>query len=129
MKSKIVFIILLLVFILIAGLVFYFPPHHNAYYPKCIFKLVTSLECPGCGSARSIYSLLHGHIQDALDYNTLLVLFVPVILVGVLASFSLYFKNLLKYINHPKIYLGLILVFWIVRNINYFPFIYFHSDK
>ncbi len=129
MKSKIVFIILLIGFIFISGLVFYFPPHHNAYYPKCIFKLVTSLECPGCGSARSIYSLLHGQIKDAFNYNALLVILVPVILIGTLAAFSLYFKNLFKYINHPKIYLGLIVVFWIVRNINYFPFIYFHSDK
>jgi hypothetical protein len=35
----------------------------------CIFKEVTHIPCPSCGSTRSAISLLHGNIADALYWN------------------------------------------------------------
>ncbi len=33
--------------------------------PRCLFKLITGYECPGCGSQRAFHSLLHGDIAAA----------------------------------------------------------------
>ena len=55
--------------------------HHNPYsYPlPCIFHLLTGLYCPGCGAGRACYSLLHLRFKDALSYNPLMTLLIPLI--------------------------------------------------
>lgn len=35
----------------------------------CLFKLVTGLECPGCGNTRAFMSLLRLDIKGAFGYN------------------------------------------------------------
>ncbi|ATV29311.1 hypothetical protein CTM63_00490 [Prevotella intermedia] len=37
--------------------------------PKCPFKLVTGLQCPGCGLQRALHALLQGRFLDAIHYN------------------------------------------------------------
>jgi hypothetical protein len=37
----------------------------------CLFRHVTGIPCPSCGSTRSVLSLLHGNIADALELNPL----------------------------------------------------------
>lgn len=120
-----------LVILFIGGLmiVYFFPPFSNSFYPKCIFKHLTHLECPGCGSARSLYSLLHGNIIEAMDYNALFVLLLPVILTGVANSYFSILDRSWNLLNKPILCLILVCIFWIVRNINYYPFSIFHSDK
>lgn len=44
-------------------------------FPKCPFRELTGLYCPGCGNTRSIIHLLEGHILTSLRYNV-----VPIIL-------------------------------------------------
>ncbi|GBL35528.1 hypothetical protein EMGBS15_11230 [Filimonas sp.] len=116
--------------IFLAAMVLYlFPPERNPYYPKCIFKQLTTFECAGCGSARSLHALLHGHVSLAADYNLLLMVLLPVLIVGGIASYSNYLDNVWPVLNRPKIYLILIILFWIMRNIDHFPFTFLHSDK
>ncbi|MCX2731594.1 DUF2752 domain-containing protein [Saccharopolyspora sp. NFXS83] len=45
--------------------------------PPCPVKWLFGLDCPGCGCARMIYSLLHGDLLPALHYNALALLFIP----------------------------------------------------
>ena len=45
--------------------------------PRCLFKLVTGYECPGCGSQRAFHSLLHGDIAAAWHYNPFVFFAVP----------------------------------------------------
>jgi hypothetical protein len=40
---------------------------------QCPFRLLTGLQCPGCGVQRAAYALLHGHLTEALRYNLFLV--------------------------------------------------------
>lgn len=48
--------------------------------PKCIFKLVTGYDCPGCGFQRAIHALLHGHIAEAIRYNLFFAIGFPYLL-------------------------------------------------
>ena len=63
------------------GLVlFFFNPVNYAFYPFCTFYRTTGLLCPGCGSLRALHHLLHGHLAEALRFNLLLVLSVPLVM-------------------------------------------------
>lgn len=48
-------------------------PVKYALVPKCPFKILTGLSCPGCGIQRALYALLHGHVVEAVKYNLFLV--------------------------------------------------------
>ena len=37
--------------------------------PVCPTKLLLGIDCPGCGSLRMIYSLMHGDVLAALRFN------------------------------------------------------------
>lgn len=108
--------------ILMIGLIYYFfNPSSNALFPKCPFLVLTGLTCPGCGSQRAIHSLLHFNVADAIKYNLLLVLSLPIIAVLFYAELkrksnpALYIK-----VHQPKyiwMYFSLVIIWWIARNI------------
>ena len=54
-----------------------YPPEDFAYYPKCWLYVLTGLHCPGCGATRAVFALLHGDWEQALAYNALFVLLLP----------------------------------------------------
>jgi ABC-type spermidine/putrescine transport system permease subunit II len=60
----------------------------SPFYPPCLFKKLTGLNCPGCGSSRALHQLMHGNLLPALDYNILVVIFLPFIVVGILSFFT-----------------------------------------
>lgn len=63
-----------------ATILYRFPPEQYHFYPQCpIFKYL-HVYCPGCGATRALATLLHLKIADALHYNALVVLLVPVML-------------------------------------------------
>lgn len=41
--------------------------------PKCAFKLITGLSCPGCGIQRAVYAFMHGEFREAVRYNYYLI--------------------------------------------------------
>ena len=80
------FIILL---IIILGAVYsVFDPLKSSFFPSCPFKSVTGLDCPGCGSQRAIHELLHLNFKKAFEYNALLVLSVPYLLLLIVFNFE-----------------------------------------
>ncbi len=80
------FIILL---IIILGAVYsVFDPLKSSYFPSCPFKSVTGLDCPGCGSQRAIHELLHLNFKKAFEYNALLVLSIPYLLLLMVFNFE-----------------------------------------
>ena len=104
-----------------------FNPVENRYFPKCPFKELTGLKCPGCGSQRAIHYLLNFDLTDALKENALLVASIPYLIVGlVFESLRNPRENTLKWrrILYGKraifVVLFIIIAFWIVRNFGSF---------
>ena len=112
-----------------AAVLFLFDPSRYPFYPRCLFHQLTGWNCPGCGSLRGLHQLLHGHLAAALRCNALLMLSLPVVAVyggwqffrlraGLPPSFpAVRLRGIL-------LFLGVLVVFMIVRNIPIAPFIY-----
>lgn len=66
----------------VAGLavLYLFPPSRYNFYPRCPFYTSTHLLCPGCGSTRALYELLHLNVAGAWHYNALFTLSLPMAL-------------------------------------------------
>lgn len=94
----------------------------SGLYPRCAFKLVTGLDCPGCGSQRAIHALLHGDIASAWRCNAMLLVGIPFVslLLGARALRHRH-PTLERVLNSQGIILILLaaIVLWtIVRNIH-----------
>ncbi len=53
-------------------MVYHYNPETTAWFPKCLLYQATGLHCPGCGTARAIFALLHGDIIASLRNQILL---------------------------------------------------------
>ncbi|WP_307873521.1 MULTISPECIES: DUF2752 domain-containing protein [unclassified Frankia] len=96
-------------------------PAQPGHYPPCPFKWATrGLDCPGCGSMRGLHQLLHGHIGAAANYNILLVVAAPCLVVG---WFVAVLRLLGVGVRTPRMPSLLnraipiaVIAFWIIRN-------------
>ena len=127
-KALAQFIIVTIAVIALSLLYFFYPAASYHFYPTCIFYAATGLNCPGCGSQRAASSLLHGKIMDALNYNVLFVLAVPLVCFSAIVfSWNLFSSRKIgqPLFYHPgfvKAMLVLVLLFWVARNIPLVPF-------
>jgi hypothetical protein len=65
-----------------------FPPAHYSFYPQCPIHHYLHILCPGCGTTRALAALLHGNFAEALRYNALTTLLMPVALMYGVAAYS-----------------------------------------
>jgi len=125
-KSKII------IFITAAFLVlfyFYINPYQFGYLPKCPLYSSTGIYCPGCGSQRAIHELLHLNFLGFIRQNTLLLLLILLLIYhGVVILANSYFnktwKSLLNHKKTPYFLLVIAILFWILRNLPFKPFIW-----
>jgi hypothetical protein len=102
-------------------------PSHQ-WFPKCPFRLITGWQCPGCGSTRACYQLLHLHPVAAFKLNPLMVMALPFIVYGFLGfTRSAISGKPQRRLFIPSIYLWAWLVvlvfFWVFRNTPWYPFV------
>ena len=64
------------------------PPVHGAY-PVCPWLALTGTDCPLCGGMRATESLLRGDVAAAADYNLLVTLALPLLLLGAVVAAAL----------------------------------------
>ena len=124
---KLKYIGMLVLGIVLAFLFFYVNPSNVNFFPKCPLYATTGIYCPGCGSQRATHQLLHLNILGVLQQNILYLFGVLLIAYHlIVTSLNLFFKkHIYNYIYHPKtpiIILIIVIVFWILRNIPYYPF-------
>ena len=119
---------MIIVVIIMSLLYFFYPANDHNFYPGCALYSLTGFYCPACGSQRAFSALLHGNIILALRNNLLFVLLIPVLIRltftgsrNVILNQKPYLKIKLTSLQLWTI-LGIILLFFILRNINTFPF-------
>lgn len=120
--------IICVIFLAVACLYFIIDARTSGFFPSCPFHKLTGLFCPGCGSQRAISSLLHLNLKQAVHYNILLVISLP------LLAYSAYVHVVSAVRKQPlyqplfhspvfvKLILALVVVFSVLRNIPVYPF-------
>lgn len=94
----------------------------------CVIFRTFGVYCPGCGSGRAAYDLVHFRILEALHHNELFVLAVPFIFYYLIKQylFIVFSKNVLPFfvISPRGCYIGILIlaVFTLLRNLPFFPF-------
>lgn len=98
-------------------------PRQPGHYPTCPFLAITGLYCPGCGGLRAIASITDGDLGAAVAYNPLAVAALALGCWMLGASFVRQWRGLpgsVARVEHSWFFRflpGLILVFWIMRNL------------
>lgn len=102
------------------GLIYFFFDPRKYAFPKCPFFVISGFKCPGCGSQRAIYSLLHLEIIQAIQQNAFFVFSLPIIPVLIYAEIRRNTNNKLYVLVNNKLYiywyLSLTLIWWVIRN-------------
>jgi Protein of unknown function (DUF2752) len=60
-----------------AVILYRFDPVTAGFFPPCMFRTLTGLECPGCGTTRALHQLLHGEVAAAFALNPMLFAVAP----------------------------------------------------
>lgn len=110
------------VLVVILAVIYYFvDPMEVRWMPKCIWKMATGTDCPGCGSQRMAHALMHGDLRGAWCANAYALCMLP--LIGFMVWLD-FFRE-----RHPRLYrrvyapvavwmLGAsVFVWWVARNL------------
>jgi len=111
----------------LAILFFILNPGEHEIFPKCVFHSLTGYYCPGCGSQRAIHSLLHFNFRGVVSNNFL---FLPAVLLVLYhysrpvinRMFNLRLPDIFYRKHTPVILFGVIILFWVLRNLPFYPF-------
>jgi hypothetical protein len=111
----------------VAVILHLYSPYDAGIYAACPFKALTDLNCPGCGTLRGLHELTFGHFGTAFDLNPLMVLSLPFIAFSIIKYIVAgILGRAERRIFIPSAFiwalLGVIILFWILRNLPYYPF-------
>lgn len=103
----------------------YDPNTPDNLFPPCIFKAITGYHCIGCGLTRALHALAHGDIAGAFAMNPLAMLLLPLIPLMLLdgrGATPAPLKPFMSVVMTPKLWLVLLPVYWVARNLPWVPF-------
>ena len=116
--------------LLLAGSVYLylFEPGKTGFFPPCLFRALTGLMCPGCGSTRAMHQIVHGHFAAAFMLNPLFLLAIPFLLYALIRySLGVMRGEVPRSNQLPASYIYALFVivvsFWIFRNTPFYPFV------
>ena len=107
--------------VLFAVVYFFVDPMQVRWMPRCIWKVATGYDCPGCGSQRMAHALMHGDMQAAWRANAYALCMLP--LIGFMLWLELFrerYPRLYGRVHSPFVIWALVasvFVWWIVRNL------------
>lgn len=122
MTRKIVIIIIVsMVFITFLLTYLFFDPAGYDIFPKCQFLMLTGYKCPGCGSQRAIHALLNGNFIEAVKFNAIFMLSLPILGAYIFGELTkTRYRRFYRAINSKKAIYSLLIMYiawWVVRNI------------
>lgn len=99
--------------------------------PICPTKSLLGIDCPGCGSLRMLYSLMHGNLLAAARFNALGLAAVVLLVWAYLAwTYGRLVGRRIESWQHQRwsagVTLSLVVVWSVVRNIPLAPFSALH---
>lgn len=120
MRRRVIFTLV----VILSGVVLYWlDPAQYVFMPKCIFRMLTDWDCPGCGLQRAVHALLHGRFWEAVQYNYFLLLGIPYVLA---VMYMEWFTSGEKHLRLRRVlyhryvlyaYVALYLAWWVLRNV------------
>jgi hypothetical protein len=107
------------------------PTTPNGPLPVCPTKALLGIDCPGCGSLRMVYSLMHGNLLAAARFNALgLAAVVLLVWAYVSWTYGRWVGRRIRGWQHRRwaavMTLSLVLAWFVVRNIPVAPFTALH---
>lgn len=119
MKMKWFFGVLFLAILLVY---FMINPANSSWHLSCPFKMMSTYDCPGCGSQRAFHELLHGYFKKAFVLNPLFVIAIPFFLIFLVfqigdlkIKYSKSYNSLFGFKSF-LVYLIVVFLFFVVRN-------------
>jgi len=94
-------------------------------FPPCMFRAITGFYCPGCGLTRALHALVHLDIGRAFRMNPAVMTglaLVPGLVAWKHGWRSRWFAPVVAVMSRPKFWLVFIPVYWVARNLPWFPF-------
>ncbi len=97
------------------------------WLPGCVFHRLTGLNCPGCGMTRAAHATLHGRFAEAFRFNPVGMVLLPVAGLGMAVEIAGWVRGrplpcrLRVGAKGAWALVGLIVGFWILRNIPCWP--------
>lgn len=103
------------------------PTTPNGPLPVCPTKALLGIDCPGCGSLRMLYSLMHGNLLAAARFNALGLVAVGLLVWAYLTwTYGRLVGRRIRSWQHRRwaavVALSLVLVWFVVRNLPFAPF-------
>ncbi len=117
-------ILLAVLALFITAFYFFFNPIGNTLLPTCPFKILTGLYCPGCGGQRAFHAILHGNFTEAFHNNLLIFVAIPIVFYKIILQLNGSTKKDVFNLTNKGIwiFLSLLSLFAIIRNIPLYPF-------
>ena len=105
-------------------------PTDDSWYPKCHFHQLTGMHCPGCGVTRALHALFNGQFEQAIAYNLVALVLLPYLLLRLVQGLWLWLWDIRPKYRRPGrfarvmpwVFAGLLLSFWVLRNVPVYPF-------
>ena len=101
-----------------------FDPSATWWMPRCPSKIITGFDCPGCGTQRALYALLHGDLAGAVRYNFIIFpagIMIVLLLAAQMGRYRWIFMGRMhNALNSTPVILTvmiMMMVWWVVRNI------------
>lgn len=103
------------------------PTTPNGPLPVCPTKALLGIDCPGCGSMRMLYSLMHGEPLAAVRFNALGLLALALLVWAYLAwVYGRVAGRRIRSWQHHRwsavVTLSLVLAWFVLRNLPFPPF-------
>jgi uncharacterized protein DUF2752 len=103
------------------------PTTPGGFLPVCPTKALLGIDCPGCGSLRMIYSLLHFDFLAALQFNALGLVALAFLFIafGVWTYGRVAGRKIASWQHHrwaATVTMVLVVLWFVVRNLPFAPF-------